>query len=75
MRVDTLSSFWVWWSLACICWVWMLVSNIRSGGLGWTFLRVERATQPTKFWAFFAIQNGLVLVMFIYLAGLIDGVR
>jgi hypothetical protein len=53
----------------------MVVSDIRSGWLGWTFLKVERAQQPTKFWVFFAVQNGLALVALIYLAGLIAHVR
>lgn len=67
--------FWVWWSLACVGWVWMVVSDIRSGWLGWTFLRVERASQPTKFWAFFSVQNAAVLAMLAYLADLMGGVR
>lgn len=66
--MDKLSASWVWWSLACLGWAWMVVSDIRSGSLGWSFLSVKRATQPTKFWAFFTVQNGLALAILVYLA-------
>jgi hypothetical protein len=73
--MDKLSMFWVAWSLACVCWVWMIVSDVRTGCIGWTFLKVERLRRPARFWAFFTLQNGLVLLALIYLAGLMKGIR
>jgi len=66
--MDQLFSFWLWWGLACVGWVWMIASDLKDGWLGWSFLRIERDKDPKKFWAFFVAQNAVVLVILVWLA-------
>jgi len=46
----------------------MVISDLRAGWLGWSFLRVERDKDPKKFWAFFVAQNVAVLALLTFLA-------
>ena len=62
------SSFWILWLLASLAWIWMVASDLKTGWLGWTFYRAERAKHPKAFWAFFVVQNGAALAILVWLA-------
>ncbi len=57
------------WSLIfAFAWVWMIVSDWRSGQLGWSFARLRRSDRPKLFWFVFAAQHCLMLLCFVTLA-------
>ena len=54
------SNLTVWLGLAALGWVWLIVGDLRTGHLGWSFARLDRAKQPRAFWTAFAAQHAVI---------------
>jgi hypothetical protein len=58
----------IWIALAAAAWTWLIVSDIRTGELGWSFADLRRAERPKAFWIVFTAQHLIILLLLVLLA-------